>query len=217
MSLIVTVGMMKTGGNFMRSVFIGASFVLLSGCATISMVPGEATVETELSADQTALRTAANTYCDQLEDEGWVSASNGFANFASILMHGEPNSGVSNSYSEGFEDPSIERSFHVESIAQDARAARNGLQTVTAEARKVLDNRAVETQRRDVTSFERALVRAQQASRAFAEALNTLKGDSATNAPAETAIADFNREIDTARRLADDLAARYASIGDVAA
>lgn len=201
----------------MRSVLLGAAVIVLSGCATVSMVPGEATVETGLSNDQTALHAASQAYCQQLESEGWVSASHGFANLASILMHGESNIEAGESYSNGFSDPSAAPSEQVADIAADVRTARLGLQAVSNEVRRVLDDETIETQRRDVTSFERALVHAQRASRAFAEALETVAERTTLTQAADTALVAFNAEIDEARRLADELAARYASLGDAAA
>ncbi|MEO0816601.1 MAG: hypothetical protein AAFX86_04770 [Pseudomonadota bacterium] len=198
----------------MRSVFLGATLLVLAGCATVSVVPGEATVETSLSAKQTALRTASDTFCERLESEGWVEASNGFANLASILMHGQSDTETATSYADAFSDLSVAPSVHLMTIADDANAAREGLEQVAGEARKVLNDQTVETQRSDVTSFERALVRAQRASRAFAGALETVGERTSQSAPADTAIEAFNAEIDDARRLADELAARYASLGE---
>lgn len=201
----------------MRSVLFGAAILLVSGCTTISMVPGEATVETELSADQTALHAASEAYCTQLEENGWVSASRGFANLASILMNGQSGEQPENAYADAFADSAVQPSVHVAQIAEDARVARSGLGTVSAEVRRVLDDQTVETKRRDVTSFERALVHAQRASRAFASALETISERTTETAPADEALAALNAEIDEARRLADALAARYASVGEASA
>jgi hypothetical protein len=198
----------------MRIVFLGATLCVLAGCATVSMVPGEATVETGLSAEQTALRATSEAYCETLEDKGWVSASNGFANLASILMHGQSAEGDGAGYLDQFEDATDSPAELVSRIAADAASARAGLQGVTLEASRVLADQSAETQRGDVTSFERALVRAQRASRAFSSARDIVAGRTSETGPADEAIAAFEGDIDDARRLADELANRYAGIGE---
>lgn len=199
----------------MRSVLLGASLLVMAGCATVSMVPGEATVETALSSDQTALRAASDTYCDKLEAEGWVSASNGFANLASVLMHGRSSGDdASADYASQFETTDIPAVQQIAKIAEDARAAQSGLTAVALEALNVLNDTTIETSRGDVTSFERALVKAQRASRSFSKGLEIVAERTSEVAEAETAIEAFELEIDDARRLADDLAERYAAIGD---
>ena len=44
----------------MRSVVLSVSLCVLAGCATVSVVPGEATVEAALTKSQSELRTASN-------------------------------------------------------------------------------------------------------------------------------------------------------------
>lgn len=199
----------------MRSVVLASSIIVLSGCATVSMVSGETTVETALSADQTTLRHASDAYCERLESEGWVAASNGFANLASILMHGaKGEDNGAEAYVQQFEKAGVPAAENVAQIAADIRSAHEGLEYVSSEARKVLQDESVETQRGDVTSFERALVRAQRASRTFASALAAVSTRAEDTSAADAAMDDFQTGIDNARRLADDLAARYAALGE---
>jgi len=199
----------------MRSVLIGASLLALSACATVSMIPGEVTVETSLTPEQSSLRAASDAYCDTLETNGWVSASNGLAGFAAVLLHGQSGeTDISAAYLEALQD--LEAGARMAQIAADAEDARSGLSAVTDEAEGVLESAGEEMARRDVTSFERALVRAQRASRTFAKARDTLAAEPGPTAAAEEAIERFRSEIDRARSVADDLAARYASLGETA-
>lgn len=202
----------------MRSVVlaVGVLGVLgLSGCATVSVVSGEALVEADLSQEQTALRTAASGFCDMAEKEGWVEASNGFANLASILMHGQKQSAArADSYGEHISAETAPAADVVSRIAADADAAREGLVAVRQEARTMLASETSKAGRADVTSFERALVHAQRASRAFTDALQTVAARTSETQAAETAIGELDAAIDEARRAADALAARYASIGE---
>ncbi|MCI4643920.1 MAG: hypothetical protein MRY64_03970 [Hyphomonadaceae bacterium] len=178
------------------------------------MVSGEAMVETGLDANQTALRTASDEFCDKLEDNGWVTASTGLAGLASILMNGSKAAAVeTGDYLNQFEDETHSPDTLVVQLAQDAEQVRIGLIAVTGEAQTVLANTDTQTQRGDVTSFERALVRAQRARRTFASARDLLAERTDALDPADIAIARLDAEIDAARHAADDLAARYASLG----
>lgn len=201
----------------MRSVVFCASLLALTGCATVSMVSGEAMVEMNLNANQTALRTASDEFCAQLEDNGWVAASNGLAGLASILMYGQKGSDAEASgYLEQFQSAETATDNLVVKLASDTEQVRIGLSAVTGEAMTVLADTEGKTERGDVTSFERALVRAQRARRTFAAARDILAERTDTVSAVDEAIARLDAELDTARRAADELAARYASLGDSA-
>ena len=174
-------------------------------------------VETELNANQTALRLASDEFCDQLENEGWANASGGLANLASVLMNGARDGEVDrNSYLERYETESVPLTDLVAQLISDVEHVRIGLSAVTGEANTVLADTEAETRRGDVTSFERALVKAQRARRTFLQARDILAERTSDVASADEAISRLDNEIDTARRAADDLAARYASLGESA-
>lgn len=205
----------KLAAVFMRSVFLGATLFVLAGCATISMVPGEATVETGIGESQSSLHAASDAYCEQIEAEGWAPASRGFAAFADILVNGRSDDGdAASDYAALIDADTASPTDLIEIISADTDAARFGLIAVTEEARAVLVDLDIETNRKDVTSFERALVRAQRASRAFANARDIVAERTTRTDAVDSAINAFEAEIDAARRVADDLADRYASIGD---
>ena len=202
---------------FMRSVLSGVLLAMATGCATVSMVSGETTVETFMTAEQSALRTASDAYCETAHEKGWAVNSNGLANLTAMLMHGDNAVERSEaSYSDQIGVVTASTTGLVETIARDADAARLGLISVTDEARSVLSEAGTETARADVTSFERALVRAQRAHRNFTAALEQVSERTSDIDLASDAISRFGAEIDKARRVADDLAARYASIGEAA-
>ena len=97
-------------------------------------------------------------------------------------------------------------------ISADAESARAGLEAVTREARGVLEKSSADASiRNDVIAYERALVRAQMAHRNFEEALDivTTRADMDVS-PVKAELQGFDASINEARRIADDLADRYA-------
>lgn len=197
----------------MRSVLVGVLTCTLAGCATVSMVPGETTVETAMTEEQTALRAASEAYCTEVAEEGWITERGGLANLASILMNGRRGAPATpDGYSDRIGAATGMPAELVVRIAGDADSAREGLGEVIAEAEKVRESGAG-ISRSDVTSFERALVRAQRAQREFATAVDILAERGADTQPAAMAVDGFAGEIDSARRLADELLERYAGTG----
>lgn len=188
---------------------------MATGCATVSMVSGETTFETAITEEQSALRTASDEFCATAHDKGWAVNSNGFANLTTLLIHGESAVDRSEaSYADQIGVATEPAADVITRIAGDAQAARLGLVGVTTEAQTVLAQAETDTARADVTSFERALVRAQRAHRNFTAAVEQLSLRTSDVAEADEAVTALADEIDAARRVADDLAARYASIGE---
>lgn len=200
----------------MRSVFLAVSLGVLSGCATVSVVPGEATVEAALTKSQSELRTASNAYCDEVVAAGWVEEADGLSTLADTLMHGRTEvAGSAGFYATRIEAGSKAPALVLGRLVADSQAARTGLAGVTREARAVLrsgDKNA--SNRGDVMSFERALVRAQMAHRGFQEALDivSVRADMDVQ-PIAAEIAAFADQIDEARGIADRLADRYIAEG----
>ena len=165
----------------MRSVFLSLSLCLLGGCATVSMMPGEATVESGLSHNQSALRKVSAEYSD------------GAATNAPALV--------------------------LSRISADSEAARTGLAAVSVEAKAVLNSAASDAATRtDVMSYERALVRAQTAYRNFQSALSLVAARDDMDmdtAPVDAELSDFADTIDSARKTADKLADKYASLNSI--
>lgn len=200
----------------MRSVFLAVSLGVLSGCATVSVVPGEATVEAALTQSQSELRLASNAYCDEVVEAGWVEEADGLLSLADTLMHGRTEvAGSAGFYATRIEAASKAPALVLGRLVADSQAARTGLADVTREARAVLrsgDRNA--SNRGDVMSFERALVRAQMAHRGFQEALDlvSVRADMDVQ-PIAAEIEAFADQIDEARGIADRLADRYIAEG----
>lgn len=199
----------------MRSVFLCLSLGVLAGCATVSVVPGEAMVETSLTRSQSELRQASNAYCDEVVEAGWVEEADGLASLADTLMHGKTEvAGAAGFYATRIGASTKAPALVLARIITDSQAARRGLAGVTAEAETVLrsgDRNA--SNRGDVMSYERALVRAQMAHRGFQEALDlvAVRADMDVQ-PIVSEIEAFAVMIDDARTTADKLADRY--VGD---
>lgn len=199
----------------MRSLLIGVSLGFLAGCATVSVVPGEATVETALTSSQSELRQASNEYCDATVAEGWVEEAGGLAGLADTLVRGRSSdTGGAGFYAARIGAQSKAPALVLARIAADSDAARKGLETVTLEAESVLRSRDKNASNRgDVMSFERALVRAQMAHRGFQEALDLVSVRSDMDVtPIVMQVEAFAGKIDEARLMADRLAERY--VGD---
>ncbi len=197
----------------MRSVILGLSVFLLAGCATVSMVPGEATVETRLTENQSALRSASDEYCQKAVDAGWVTQGAGLFGLANTLINGKDETAKKpDDYAAYIRAASAPVEGVLEQIVADIEAARTGLASITIEARSVLSSASDEADRKDVMSYERALVRAQASRRAFAKAVSIAARRGGEPAEADKALAALEAEIDTARKVADGLADRYASL-----
>jgi hypothetical protein len=196
----------------MRSVFVCVSLCVLAGCATVSVVPGETTVETALTKSQSALRKTSDAYCDHLAAKGWAEADKGLAGFADLLIRGRSASEETlPAYASEIGAASRAPVLVLARISADSESARKGLEDVTLEARDVLGNaRGDASNRNDVIAYERALVRAQMAHRNFQDALEIVSARADMDvSPVEAELGDFAASIDEARRVADDLAERY--------
>jgi len=197
----------------MRSVLVCVSLGVLAGCATVSVVPGETTVETALTKSQSALRKTSDAYCDHLAAKGWAEADKGLAGFADLLIRGRSASEQTlPAYASEIGAASRAPVLVLARISADSESARKGLEDVTLEARDVLGNaRGDASNRNDVIAYERALVRAQKAHRNFQDALEIVSARADMDvSPVEAELGDFATSIDEARRVADDLAERYA-------
>ncbi|WP_430403771.1 hypothetical protein [Hyphomonas sp.] len=198
----------------MRSVILTVSLCLLGGCATVSMVPGEATVVSGLSHNQSVLRKVSSEYSDAVVDAGWVQPSGGLAGLANTLINGRGD--TVEDYAARIGADRNAPSLVLSRITADTQIARSGLAGVSNEAIAVLkDSGDATATRGDVMSFERALVRAQMAYRNFQSALSTVASRpdmDMDTAPVDAELADFADTIDAARKTADQLADKYASL-----
>lgn len=196
----------------MRCVVVCVSLGLLAGCATVSVVPGETTVETALTKSQSALRQSSDAYCDHLAEQGWAEADKGLAGFADLLIRGRSASNQEPpAYASDIGAASRAPVLVLAKISADSESARKGLEDVTGEALEVLEkSRADASNRNDVIAYERALVRAQMAHRNFIEALEIVSTRADMDvSPVRAELKAFSGAIDDARRVADDLAERY--------
>ena len=201
----------------MRSVILGVSLCLLAGCATVSMVPGQALVQAGLSQNQSSLRTASTEYCDAAVDAGWVKSNSGLAGLANTLINGITNDQAqANTYAARIGAGSEAPALVLARIVSDSQAARTGLGKVSRKADSLLEETGAQTATRaDVMSYERALVRAQMAYRSFQSALGEVAARpdmDMDTAPVDKELGAFEDVIDDARETADRLAEKYASV-----
>lgn len=205
----------------MRSVVLGVSLCLLAGCATVSMVPGEALVSVGLSQKQSALRTASTDYCEKAVEAGWVKSNGGLAGLANTLINGiTSDEERADTYAARIGADTEAPALVLARIVTDTQAARAGLADVSREAKALLtDPSKDEATRTDLMSYERALVRAQMAYRSFQGALGEVSARPEMDmdtAPVDKELDDFASAIDKARDTADRLADKYAAVNTAA-
>lgn len=199
-----------------RSVLTALALVLVvPGCATVSVLPTTSTVETNVSVEQSALRTAAISFNETAVSRGWISETRGFFDLAQVLFEGKSDTTVVEKSYASLIGADVRSAKEVEAtITTDANDAAEALASISDVADEFLHSRVdqnIKTAREDLVSFERTLVQAQQTRRSFMEAFE-IAGLTDT-AGMKAAFANFDREIDAARQLADKLATEYASRG----
>ncbi|WP_084418184.1 hypothetical protein [Henriciella litoralis] len=194
----------------MTKIFCCLALLMLSGCATVSMVSEQAIVETTATAEQSEMRKTAAEFETLAETEGWVGESRGLAGIASMLFGSKSDNSEPTpvSYSERVTKDAKAQAVY-QTIASDARRATQELSALQAVADDVLATGIVD--RADLMSFEGALVTAQKSYRSFAEATGRVEADNKSGAAlADAALKDFAAAIDTARKSADTMADVYA-------
>lgn len=186
--------------------------VSLGGCATVSMVPGSTIVETKVSGEQENLRTAAVAFGQTAETRGWIAESRNFFDLARVLVDGQTSASetAETSYAYLIGAETRDQADVARTIAVDAHDAAAALELVSSAAKDFLSiqlqarDRAA---RSDLVSFERALVQAQQARRAFVEAV--VLADVGSDEALQIELQRFDAEIDVARSIADELSTEY--------
>jgi len=200
----------------MRSVAVSI-FALMSvtACATVSMVPGEVVVEASVTPEQSSLRNVCNAYTNQAKAEHWVTPSNGLLGLAKVLIDGASNKKAApRTYAQVIEAKTANVSDLYQRISKDIGSARDGLEVVTSEAQTFIATSSATkaSLRRDVVSFESALVTAQKSRRNFAKAISIVADRSEYGLTAvETELAALDTAIDAARETANGLAKAHAS------
>ena len=192
----------------MRSVIISMLLaVSLTGCATVSMVASEATVETDLTAKESSLRKVSSAYTDLAERNNWIEENKGLLGFARVLMNGtsddETNGRVA--YLDKVQAQSETPLEQAEFIRTDIEGAAHGLDVATMEVEKLFGaERQAKVLRADLVSYEGALVTAKKARRTFISALSDINMADAN--PTTYALTQLDASIESANEAADKLA-----------
>lgn len=192
----------------MRSVLVSVLLAAsLGGCATVSMVASQATVETGLSAEDSSLRKVSDAYTDLAERKNWIAKSQGLMGFARVLMDGagEDDAGDVGVYAEQVKRDAPQVSDQIALIRSDIEGAAHGLDVATMEVNKLFETeRPARSLRADLLSYEAALVTAKKARRTFVTTLDELELNDGNTA--SYALAQLDVSIDNARDAADKLA-----------
>lgn len=192
----------------MRSVLVSILLMAgLSGCATVSMVASEATVETQVSASESSLRKVSDAYTDLAERKLWIAKNTGLLGFARVLMDGASNSDESaeGTYLKLVTDEAASNTDQVSFVKSDIDSAAHGLDVATMEVQKLFGaGLSAKALRADLLSYESALVTAKKARRTFVTTLSELDIDDVNSA--SYALTELDLSIDKARDAADKLA-----------
>ena len=192
----------------MRSVLVSILLVAgLGGCATVSMVASEATVETNLSSSESSLRKVSDAYTDQAERKLWIAKNIGLLGFARVLMDGASSSDESadGTYLELVTTKAPVESDQISFVKSDIESAAHGLDVATMEVEKLFGaGLSAKSLRADLLSYESALVTAKKARRTFVTTLSDLNADEINSA--SYALTELDLSIDKARDAADKLA-----------
>ncbi len=196
-------------------VSLGLASVTLAGCATVSMYPTEVSLSKPISEEQTALRASADAFCETAEAEGWVAQAPGLVKIAQSLFDGKsPDADGSMSYADAINVSGSDVSLVSMTITADAQKASSALAGVNEEARALVQAGRSQAGRADVIRLERALVWAQKAHRAFADATDELSGRGGVDLrDVDAALNMLAVEIDETRALANALADLYSGTG----
>lgn len=195
-----------------RKSFVVLSLVatVLTGCATVSVVPGDTVSIAPATQQQTALRDASDRFGELAGSRGWITKSNGLFDLARMLSEGQSGEAevIEATYADmigvGVRSPEE----IMRALASDALDASAALSGVTGLALQVVsDNAGKDAARADVMAYERVLVNAQKCRRTFLSAAT--QTGAVPPAMTEAAFAAFDAEIDRARDVADQLAANY--------
>lgn len=192
--------------------------VALSGCATVSMVSGQAMVETGLLKQASSVEQVCEAYVAKAEAEAWVKPSTGLFGFARTLVTGDQtDSDVEASpYLQRIEFDTSPVGDIMTRLTNDVGRAGSGLSIVTEEAAASLSEpeQTPEMLKAHVISFESALITAQKSRRTFITAFEALSEREGNLDAAEfdTALVEFDATIDAARLTADKLASAYSTL-----
>ncbi len=192
----------------MRSVLVSILLMTgLTGCATVSMVASEATVETNLSVSESSLKKVSDAYTDLAERKLWIAKNTGLLGFARVLMDGTSGEGESpeGTYLKLVTSQSAASSEQISFVQADIESAAHGLDVATMEVDKLFGaGISAKALRADLLSYESALVTAKKARRTFVSTLSDLEIDEINSA--SYALTELDQSIDKARNAADKLA-----------
>ena len=192
----------------MRSVLVSILLAAsLTGCATVSMVASEATVETDLTAAECSLRKVSDAYTDLAERKLWIEKSTGLLGFARVLMDGASDADASSegTYLKLVTTEAPVGTDQITFVKSDIESAAHGLDGATMEVQKLFGaGLTAKALRADLLSYESALVTAKKARRTFVTTLSDLDVEEVNSA--SYALTELDVSIDKARDAADKLA-----------
>ncbi|MFC6197099.1 hypothetical protein [Ponticaulis profundi] len=186
----------------MRNLYLAAAFLCLGGCATVTIQPANFTMS--LNEEQSELTKSAKAFADNAEAEGWIKKSDPIAFLQSKLFPSSDAGDNTPEYVEQLKENSASQTEYRQKLMADMASATASLTELNTTAETTLAGE-MQPERADVASFEDALIAAQKCRKSFADA----KDELATSVEMDRTLAGLDAEIETTRRLADDLAAAW--------
>lgn len=175
-------------------------------------------VETGLIKEASSVEQVCDAYVAKAESEAWIRPAPGLFGFARTLANGDSDGSNSGShpYLKRIKIDSAPVDELVAGITMDVDRARSGLMIVTEEASNSLQGEALDQDmlKAHVISFESALITAQKSRRTFITAFEAAseRGEEIQSLSFDSALADFDMAIDSARETADQLANAYSEM-----
>lgn len=175
-------------------------------------------VETGLIREASSVEQVCDAYVAKAESEDWIRPAPGLFGFARTLANGDSDGSNAemHPYLKRIEVNSAPVEELVATIASDIDRARSGLMIVTDEASVSLQDGTLDQDmlKAHVISFESALITAQKARKTFITAFEAAseRGEEIQSLSFDSALADFDMAIDSARDTADHLAKAYSAM-----
>jgi len=188
--------------SLLRTVLIGLMVcVPLAGCATVSVYE-PVSAEVSLTADQSQLHQASETYSRDVRLKGLATGEASLASLADMLSGKQSDA---NAYWRRIGADKFAPAAVVTRVRDDMSEAAMGLARLNEMARGLIGKAGLG--RNDVTAFERALIHARQSRDSFSDALAQVNRRAESEYQITLELAPLDAALARARVTADDLAA----------
>jgi hypothetical protein len=179
----------------------------LGGCATVSVYqPTSGTAEVSLTAPQSDLYKASDTYCEQARKKGWATGEASLGGLSAILTGDNSDKAA---YWRKIGADKANPTVVLNRVRADAGDAARGLVQLNGLAQKLMAS--TKPTRTDVGAFEKVLIHARQSRESFSDAIAEFNKRVPHEVEVSVELAVLDKALASARLTADDLAAARTS------